>query len=315
MPDAQLVLRAMWVSAVAAAAVFLLCGWTRRSPHSARVQLGWVLGIGLAFFVGGLVLEVRLRWPPQEDQQRLLVLLLPAVVAVECVGAFARTPQWLRWTLRTIIAFAAARVLLDRTTYLADLAGPDTREWTPAQAWCVLGGLGLALIAVWALLERLARRTPGPWLPLALACACASAAVVIMLSGYLTGGRLGLALAAALAGAALSALALPPPRSCTGAIGVGVVGLFSLLVIGRFFGQLTTPHAVLLLCAPLLCWLPELPYVRRLPAGGRGLLMVALVALPLSVIRTEAHHKQDDASLAPGTPAEPTLQDYLEFKR
>ena len=39
-----------------------------------------------------------------------------------------------------------------------------------------------------------------------------------------------------------------------------MVGLFSLLVIGHFFGELTTAHAILLLFAPLLGWLPELPY-------------------------------------------------------
>jgi hypothetical protein len=315
MPEQERVLRALEVAAATAAAVLLLSGWPWRSPHPARVQLGWTVGVGLAFFLGGLVLGVRLYWPPREDQDRFLGLLLPAVVVVEGLAACANTPRWLLWSLRGVVAASAARVLLDHTTYLTDLAGPGTREWTPVEAGLVLGALGLALIAVWALMVPLTHRVPGPWVPLALAGVCAGAAFIVMRSGYLTGGQLGLVLAAALAGATLPVLAVPALQQCTGGIGVGVVGLFGLLVIGRFFGQLTTAHAALLFSAPLLCWVPVLLQIPKLPASVRGLLMLGLVGVPVSVAVTQAQEqfKQDAKTLS--SPSEPTIEDYRNFRR
>ena len=88
-----------------------------------------------------------------------------------------------------------------------------------------------------------------------------------MLSRYASGGQIGLPMAAGLLGASVAALVLPGPSRGTGPIGVAVVGLFSLLVIGHFFGELTTAHAILLLCTPLLGWLPELRYA---PASDLG---------------------------------------------
>ena len=90
-----------------------------------------------------------------------------------------------------------------------------------------------------------------------------------MLSGYASGGQIGLPLAMRLAAAGLAAAFVLPPSSRNDApLGVAIVGLFSLLVIGHFFGQLTTAHAALLLFAPLLGSLPEIPYLRGLPTWG-----------------------------------------------
>ena len=54
-------------------------------------------------------------------------------------------------------------------------------------------------------------------------------------------------------------------------LGVAVVGLYSLLVIGRFFGELSSTHAIVLFASPLLAWLPELPGLRCLPQWARNL--------------------------------------------
>ena len=67
----------------------------------------------------------------------------------------------------------------------------------------------------------------------------AGAALAVMLSGYASGGQVGLPLAAAILGAAAAAMVLPRTLKVAGPPGVAVVGLFSLLVIGRFFGELT----------------------------------------------------------------------------
>ena len=54
----------------------------------------------------------------------------------------------------------AAPVLLYNTSYLAELAGPGSREWTPAQAGIILAGLAAALTGAWAALALLATRSP-----------------------------------------------------------------------------------------------------------------------------------------------------------
>ncbi len=46
-------------------------------------------------------------------------------------------------------------------------------------------------------------------------------------------------------------------------LGIGVVGLFGLLFIGRFFGRLSTGCALTMLLAPLLCWVTEMPLLRH----------------------------------------------------
>ena len=204
------------------------------------------------------------------------------MLVVELLAAFPKIPRWLVWPLRLALVAGGARVLLHGTSYITDLAGPGTSEWSPPLAWLIFGGLAALEAAVWALLSLLARRAPGPSLPVCLAVASAAAAVTVMLSGYATGGQVGLPLAAAIMGATAAMLVLTRSSRGTGPLGVPIIGLFSLLVIGRFFGELTSVHAILLFCAPLLGWLPELPYAMpaavmgprtgpRNPGCGRGL--------------------------------------------
>ena len=96
---------------------------------------------------------------------------------------------------------------------------------------------------------------------------------------------------------------------------MAIVGLFSLLVIGRFFGELTSVHAVLLFCAPLLGWLPELPYVRRLPAWARGLARVILVGAVVLAVIVWCPEKVQPRFPSPRSSGaeEPSAQDYMDF--
>ena len=88
----------------------------------------------------------------------------------------------------------------------------------------------------WVLLVRLSGRTAGASLPIGLALVIGAASMTIMLSGYLTGGMAGLPLSAAVLGGSLAALASAEAAHSPAPIGIAVVGLASLLVIGRFFG-------------------------------------------------------------------------------
>ena len=138
-----------------------------------------------------------------------------------------------------------------------------------------------------------------------------------MLSGYLTGGQRALPLAGTLAGATLASLAAPAPPDSSRYLGVGMIGLFSVLVVGRFFGSLPTDAAVWLLLAPLLAWVPECPGVRRLPPGVRAAARAALVAVPLVLVVMHAQEKVQKAAAAPssGPYYEPTPEDYKAFKK
>jgi hypothetical protein len=315
MPDKTTLLQVLRLSAgvafVLAAMARIAFGWLWRTAPAAWRGLGGAVAVGVALFAGAWTLGLKPKWPPVEDQDRYLAVLLPATLVVASLAAFLDVRWWFGWLLRLLLALAVARILLHGTIYLEDSAGPGTRKWTPAQARLILGGLAVLLLAVWAALDVLARRTRGASAWVALAVASAGAAVAIMHSHYLTGGQLGVPLAGALIGAGASLLFRGSRE--TGSLGVGVVSLFGLLVIGRFIVELTTANALLLFLAPLLCWLPELPPVRRLWPVVRGSLAVVLVAVPVgfAVMQAEKQAKAEDAPAA--SPTEGTSQDYEQF--
>src|SRR5262249_15008403 len=152
---------AMGVAATVAALLLLLCAWPWRAGRPAQFDAAWVLGVGTGFFIGCWALGVRPHWPPREDQDRLLALVLPAVLAIELLAAFPRAPRWLILPLRSAVAASSAGILLYGSSYLSDVGGPGTREWSLLQTWLILGGLATALAVVWALLTILSHRAPG----------------------------------------------------------------------------------------------------------------------------------------------------------
>ncbi len=303
------------VAAGAVAGVLILIGsWPWRTPRAIRSRIAGVLGVGAGWFVGCWRLGLRPDWPPREDLDRLLIALLPALVCAEVVAAALPQRRWIVWPLRGIVACAVTPVLLHQSIYLAELAGPGSRAWTTQQTWLILGGIAAALLCVWATLLRLAQRSPGRSAPLALAVACGGAAITIMLSGYATGGQPGLPLAAVLIAVVVASLFVTGPVNAAGPLSIGVVGLFALLVIGRFFGELTTLHALLLGSAPLLAWAPDLPGMRRLGARQRGVLRVVLTALPVAAAVFLAQRSFVEDSAPTGTDdGGATIEDYMNY--
>ncbi len=315
MPDPVLMLTAMGIAFAVSAALLGIFGWRGRQAWPTSFDAGRVIGVAVGFVLGCWVLGNRAHWPPRDDQERLLALVFPAAVLVELLAVFPKVPRWLIWPLRFVIVAGGARVLLHGTSYITDLTGPGTSEWSPSLACLIFAGLAALEAAVWALVSLLARPAPGPSVSVCTAVASAGAAVTVMLSGYATGGQVGLPLAAALMGAISAGFVLTRGSPRTGPLGMAIVALFSLLVIGRFFGELTSVHAVLLFCAPLLGWLPELPYVRRLPPWARGLARVILVGIVVSAVLVSAQRKFNHDFQAPGEAGskEPSVQDYMDF--
>jgi hypothetical protein len=327
MPDPYLILKSIGLAAVAAAFVLLVLAWPWRRAHPVRSSFAALLGIALGFLVGAWWLGILPSWPPKEsqqaifgfrppaeDQDRLWFVVLPAVFIVELIGSLLGRRQWLVWPLRFLVAVAAAPILLHGSVYVSGNVGPDSRAWTHDETLQIFGGLALALLLVWAALSLLMRRVPGRSVPLAASIATGGTAVIMMLSGYASGGQIGLPLAAALGGAAVGGLLLAGPPDLRGVLGVGLVGLFSLLVMGRFFAELNTRHAALLFFGLLLCWLPELFFSSRSLPRLRGVLRVALAAAPVVVAAVFAYQEfaKASASTSPDSP-EPSAADYEAF--
>lgn len=303
MPDPILMGQAFAVAAALGLVVAFLFG---RLSRPGVATAGTVLAVFAAVLAGLWVLGRLPHVPPGEVIDRLLIVVLPASVVAEIIAAASARAGWVA---RFVVAALATPVLLYGSSYVTDLTGPDSREWSAAKAWLIFSSLAVALLVAWAGLNRLAVRT-GERTPLwCLAGAALASGIVIMMSGYATGGQFGVPLAAALGGVALASLARKVP-GVEGALGVGVVGLFALLVVGRFFAGLTDVNATLLFAAPLLAWLPEL-LPRRI--RGHAPLRLALAAVPVVIALVLAQQKFAADSARPGSGTEGSLSDYTNF--
>src|SRR5262245_32671392 len=229
MPDETLVLKSLAAAAVAAAVVVLLIGWPWRSPRPALFSAGSALGVGAGIAAGAWVFGALPRYPPPEDQDRLLLIVLPAAVLAEIIAAALARWPWAAWIPRIAIAAVAARVLLHGTVYLTP-SGPDPPKWSPSDASLIFGGLALLLAVEWVLLDWLATREAHRGVTISLAMATLAAGVAVVFSGYLTGGQLGVPFAAALVAVALASLCFKVV-DLRGAIGVGLIALYSLVAV------------------------------------------------------------------------------------
>ncbi len=292
MPNVLLIIESIAIAAGVAAAIISIGGRPWKSPRERVLAATWPLALGSGFFAGCWILAEKLpKWPPSEDGDRLLWLILPAAIAAELLAAIVLRPRWIGWAARLLVAATAGRVLLHNTSYIADLGG-GTSDWTAGQTWLILGLMAAGLAVVWLLLNLLAARSKSRSIPLALAMTACAAGVTIMLSGYATGGQRAIPLAAAVAAAAIASLAVPREKNdFRGGLGVAIVALFALVTAGRFFGNLTTAHGVLLFAAPLACWVAEAPFLSGLKTWMRCAIRFAAVAIPLAVVVVQAQQK------------------------
>ncbi|HEY2415511.1 MAG TPA: hypothetical protein VGI40_24935 [Pirellulaceae bacterium] len=182
------------------------------------------------------------------------------------------------------------RILVHNSVYV----GGAEPQWSPMQATVVLLTCSALVGALWGLLVWLSKRSPaGVSIALALALTIQCTGISIMLAGYLQGGAAALPLSAATVGTVASLCLLTSRPNLRASIGICVVGLGSLLMIGRFFGGLSTEVALILMLAPLLCWGTELPQLRCRPAWVVGSLRLLLVAIPLAALLLQAKRKFD----------------------
>ena len=289
MPDPLLYFKAIGAALIASTIVVLAMGRQRTLQGELRIRLAGILGLALALGIGYYVLLGRLAWPPANGLDRFLIIVLPIVVAIELSATLPRVQPWLIWTLRLVLAVLLGRILLHDSVYLSGL----TSNGPLGEGGAIVLVIGVLTAAVWGLLARLSHTSPSVALPIALALAIQSSGIAIMLAGYLKGGAASFPLAAAIVGTAISSRVLIRRPNYGAMIGVGVVGLCSLLCIGRFFGGLSTGEAITMLLAPLLCWAAELPVVRNQKSWIVGTIQLTLVALPLLVVLYQAKQEFD----------------------
>lgn len=294
MPDPVLYLTSLSSAAIVSALIVLAMAGTRRPVNSARLNRAGAAAIGLGLATGIYLLKLRVAFPTASALDRFLTIVLPAVLVIELVAAVKRVPSWFAWTLRIILAAAIPGVLLYGSVYLGD----SSDAWPLDELIATWALSSLLLAFVCGSLHGLAQRSPGVSISLAVSLAAVCAGLTIMMAGYIKGGAAAFALAATI-GAVTIATRLISKRPDMAAINsIGVVGLFSLLFIGRFFGRLSTGCAVAILLAPVLCWVVELPMLCRRKTWVVGLLRLLLVAIPLLIVLVLA--KRDfDLKFAP----------------
>ncbi len=300
MPDPWLSLKAMGAAAIVSTMLLLAMMRVLRAANTMGLTWACVLAIGTGLAAGYYVLSLQLAWPPRNGLERLLTVVIPAALAIELIAGFHFVPNWAAWLLRVGLAAMLPRILLHGSVYIS---GTD-REWNPEQfGMLVLICSGL-LVGLWGLLSWLAQRSPGVSIPLALHLSSVCAGLTVMMAGYIKGGTAAFPLAAVLLTMAIASKLASKRKGVPGVIGlpamigIGAVGLFGLLFIGRFFGELSTESALTMLLAPLLCWTTELPGLSRQNRWLKGLLQLALVMIPLVFVLVIA--KRDfDRDMAP----------------
>ncbi|MCE9527497.1 MAG: hypothetical protein K8R36_15750 [Planctomycetales bacterium] len=284
MPDFLLMAKSLLLAAIVAGAVLLVIARTSANPATWRLAAGRIGGLLTGIYVGCGLLGEWPRWPPLEDRDRFLTILLPSALVVEAAAMLMPSRRWLLWSLRIVLAAATAPILLHNSIYLADLVGPGSAEWSRGQAVMIIG-LSVALLCiVWGLLALLQSRTSAGAMSPVFVLVTLATAVTVMLSGYYRGGLLALPIAGAIAGVSLASCAFSTQLAESPCLGIGILGTFAVIFIGRFYGSLPTSLAICLFVSPLLAWTAEIPRIRNLPGAARTAVRVTAVLAALFVV-------------------------------
>lgn len=321
MPDPISYLKASIAAVVASAMIVLAFRLVmRKSVHSIAAVI-CVLAVGGGVVAGYAVLQFSWTWPPANALNRFLMIVLPATVVVELLAAVigrreavgtriltnsATKKYGSRYALvfRLALCASVGRILLHDSVYLGGVGNGNPDAWTFVQTLAVFGVSFAGLIAVWSLLCRLSERSAPGSITVSLAMAIQCTGLATMMAGYIKGGAAAIPLMAALAGTTLASPMLAKSfggsdnRCVPGTIGIGVIGLFSLLCIGHYFGQLTGLRAIVLFLTPLLCWMSEVPGLRSRPPWQKSSMRLIAVTIVLAAVLFVA--KRDfDRKMAP----------------
>jgi hypothetical protein len=289
MPDPLL-----YVEAFAAAGIASLCFAMALRRLTGRwaalvTPLAGLIACALGIVVGLAVLGINPRVLPRNGLDRFLLILLPAALAVELLSTSRRVPCQVMVCLRFVIAAASSWILLYGSVYLQS----QSDEWTWSDMIFTLLVSSGGLFAAWEMVSWLEKGTSLPAAPYSLALSILVTGLLTMLGGYLKGGMVAFPFAAALVGEALSRRKRVRDELQRGTLGLGVVSLFGLLFIGRFFGSLSSITVVAVFAALLVGWLSEYVLQRYTATWQRMLIHLLLVAITLAILLAQAKHSFD----------------------
>ena len=256
---------------VAAIVLALTLTWKRRRGGGATIGSADGLAAGLGLLAGFVALagSIQIDWDflkPDDGWDWLLGLAILATLVGGIAGRPGSVSFGLRWGVRLVVAGLEGWLL--------------ARAEKVHPAWAL--GIALAVLSLWGLLDRLARRRPGITLPALLATIALIAAAVLELAGLLSFAQMAGVLGAVLVGLACLARWMPEASPARGA-----VPAFAVMVPGLMFtGELNTYSDVpptsfgLVLAAPLALALIDSPIGSRLAGRWtRALSIAAMVAL------------------------------------
>ena len=266
MPDPLVHLQATGTAAIVSALIVLMMARQRWFVMTHRWDTACCIALGLGLTVGFQLLRQRMTWPPASSLDRFLVIVIPTLLGLEFISAAQSFPARLTWCMRLSLAVAVPRILLHDSVYLN---GPTA--WTTSQSLLVM------------LLMRLIEQPAGVSIPLSLALVILGAGLSVMMAGYIKGGAAAF-LVASVVVAASTATSVTRNRQAPVMVGIGVMGLFSVLFIGTFFGRLPVDRALVLGLAPLLGWATDWNHSRERRTWIVGVKRLSLVAIPVIVV-------------------------------
>lgn len=265
--------------------------WPISLVGGASLALGLWAGY-VSLIASGVV--SRPRFPPQEDQHRLVILILPVVVVLE--AALSRASPFWQMVCRGVFAAGMAPVLLYGSVYFHTLGSIGGADWGAIPLLGYLIAVSLLAMFSWSVLSQSAAH--GDWFSSLLVTAIVStcSGLAVILSGSLSGGSLGVPLTGALIGILLAIAIGKISSAAPAAIRVAFTLIFGILLGGQFYGSLLLLHAVLLVAAPALLSVAWIPAVRRMPTFARCVMVGVLVAGFSGAVVAHIASKQMDSS-------------------
>ncbi|HVW01086.1 MAG TPA: hypothetical protein VHB77_12125 [Planctomycetaceae bacterium] len=283
MPNVPLLCGALAATLAVNLALLVAIGRLHPSRAQLRVPVGTALGALISIAVGLMVLGVRCHWPPSEDQDRLLLILVPLALLADVVAG-ATLLRWPGLLLRALVCAACGPVMLWGSIHVSDAAGPGSRLLS-VPTILLLGAVATALVAsAWRLMLHAQEPLPRPAIGLALAMTLGAASAATLLSGYASAALTGMILTTAIAGTAVGA-ALIPGDDVRPPLGLPLAALAGVLLQGRFFGELNSLYAISLWITPLLATAIVLIAARgRRPWGKCAVLWLLVAAACATVV-------------------------------
>jgi hypothetical protein len=190
------------------------------------------------------------------------------LIMIGLVDAYLRKPL-VYWPLRAATVFGGLYLILESMLQ---------HTWEGSEGALHIGGYGLVILALWGGLDRLASRSRGASLPVALALAAGGGAAVTANAATLTTGVLAGALAIAIGVFAIVAW-WRGEVSIRGATSVFAPLLGFLWVIALVYADVPMVTMALLAAAPLAVWLGEVPMLSERPMGIAAARLVGALLL------------------------------------